>query len=105
MDSQKKKDTKLNTYSVALLISSPSETAPHLPPKPLSRVYPLYRAVSTPCRLAENAKPPDLLRLTPHAEQSLLANSRRDLSAADGDTESPRSRVVDASIRAPLAPS
>ena len=62
MDGHKTKDAKPNIYSVALLISSPPETTTHLPPKSLSRVYPLYRAVSTPCRLAKNSKPPDLLR-------------------------------------------
>ncbi|MCJ1348635.1 hypothetical protein MMC31_006867 [Peltigera leucophlebia] len=55
-------------------------------------------------RVYQGSQPPDLLRLTPHAEQFLPANSRRDLSAADGDRESPRSRVIDASIRATLAP-
>ena len=55
-----------------------------------------------PCREHPASLPPET---TPNAEQSLLANSRRDLSAADGHKESPRSRVVDASIRATLAPS
>ena len=48
------------------------------------------------------SRPPET---TPHAGQSLLANSRRDLFAADSHKESPRSRVVDASIRATLTPS
>ncbi len=63
MDSHKKKDAKLNTYSVALLISSPSETAPHLPPKPLSRVY-TYAERSRP--LAALPRTPNLLTSRDH---------------------------------------
>ena len=38
---------------------------------------------------------------TPHAEQFLLANPRRDFSAADGHNELSRPRAVDASITSP----
>ena len=62
----------------------------------------LCQAISTACPERLTSWPPET---TPSAEQSLLANRRRDLSAADSDTESPRSGAVDAGIKATLAPS
>ena len=74
------------------------------PLNPLAEPTPMPSGLVSfpPCRERPASWPSET---TPNAEQSLLANSRRDLSAADGHKELPRSRVVDASIRATLAPS
>lgn len=74
------------------------------PFKPLSQVYLQCQAVSTFCHFAKNAESPSLLKLAPHIKQSFLANLYQDLFAANSDKKSPQSRVIDANIRAILAP-
>ena len=102
MDDHGTEGAKLNTYSVALLILFPLRQLLIPPLNSLAKSTP-YAKRSRP--LTALSRPPNLLRLPPHAKQSLLANSCRDLSAADGRKESPRLKVVDTSIRATLAPS
>ena len=82
--------------------SHPPETTPHLSPLADLTPMPVVLTPLPPGREGPTSWPPET---TPDAKQSLLANCRPDLSAADGHREQSPSRVIDASIRAPLAPS
>ena len=98
MDDYKTKDAKLNT--------TPSCAWSH-PSLRLLLIFPLNSfAESTPYASGLHPVPPcqerptsGLPETTPRTKQSLLTNWGRDLSAADSHKESPRSRVLDASIR------
>lgn len=97
-----KQDAQCSIHTLSLLISSPPETAPPLAPKPLAKPTHYATRSRPPVALP---RPPNLLTPLDYkdahlpARWSFLANSRRDLSMADGDKKSPRSRVMYASTR------